>query len=80
MRLPEFIKANPRCHIAGESGNWLVVVCDNRAWRYETEMLAMTAAVDYCRVNCGCEKSSHRVIQIDPEPKPVHRRRELGWE
>jgi len=80
MRLHEFIRANPRCHIAGESGNWLVVVCDNRAWRCETEALAKTDVADYCRVGGGCWLPDHRVIQLDPEPKPTHRRRELGWE
>lgn len=65
--LRDFVRQNPRTYIAGETGNWLVVVCDMRAWRYTSRQ----AAIEDMGERCGQGRCSgvrfHRLLELTQE-------------
>jgi hypothetical protein len=77
MTLYEYHRAHPRRYIAGESGNYLVEVCDNRAWRYVDLEKAKADMAETCYTR-GCSgPETHRLIVLE-EFAPKFQ--EIGWE
>jgi len=70
MKLSEFIKRSPWFQIAGESGKWLAVVCDRRAWRFESYFEAQAAVRESCGNGRCLGTQFHRIIEITPESAP----------
>lgn len=71
MKLSEFIKRHPWVYIAGDSGKWLAVVCDRRAWRFESYFEAQQAARESCGHQRCLGTQFHNIVEITPEAAPA---------
>lgn len=70
MTLAEYQRHNPRVHIAGEAGEFLVEVCDLRAWRYVTLADARRDAAEPCGLHRCAGPQYHRLIEL-AAPAPL---------
>lgn len=70
MTLADYQRQNPRVHIAGEAGDFLLVVCDCRAWRYTTLADARRDAADSCGLRRCAGPQYHRIIELQAPAPP----------
>jgi hypothetical protein len=68
--LQEFRHANPGVYIAGESGKWLLVVCHQRAWRFDSYFEAQAKFGDECGVRMCSGPRYHQIIELGEAAKP----------